>query len=596
MKYKLGNLLMEYSEKVFTQLIKLYKSQNHNLDEDNIRYYINRFDQLKSAIQQRFAQGDEAIKLAIPKELQEKNRFLDILQWKRFRDLEHIIDLFPAAKSVQKAAQEKAVNDISTDADEMYNKDGIEIYKGDTQHRCVKYGENEKYSWCISRAGETRSMYNNYRFQEGGSRMFYFVFDRNRSSRKTGNGFEDEWHAFVVHVFEKGSYAVTTAPNNGDKTAATWDDLGKVIPSNIWSKIKGLKSIFEFIPPSQEETELRALKGNRLTKEQFLQLSHRVKVMYVQNNAQELSTEIFKVCDGELKNLAINYGRRCSYEELKSNTGLLKRYPDYMATREPEKPIPYEFIPYLKEDLQREYYDKWEKECLTFDEIEKYFSKNILHEYITKQIELLGFLPEEAEKYMDETQRRLFDVYSIPYKDVIYFENYSNSQNNIAPKRFAQLNSLSVQTFNSLEPKQQKEFIALIKKVGANIKNVDKFNPPGEGGIFTGIPVSFILSGKLFMIMPQTKESDETFDLVDETGKVIVKNIKKAVFMKGGKAIPENQNLSKQTGSSTYYLTERDFDTLNINDKAYTQSQLLGSLKESEDMSFKFKRLAGILK
>ncbi|HEX5186614.1 MAG TPA: hypothetical protein VFV86_06960, partial [Nitrososphaeraceae archaeon] len=404
-------LINEYSEKVYKTLIDRFKKQNRNLEDDTIRYYVGRFHQLLPSIQQRFKNGDETIKGAIPKELLIPNKqnkitqYTDILQWKRFTDLEKIVDIFPASKSFQKQALEK--NMAETDADEVYKQDNIEIYKGDSMHSCIKYGNNEYYSWCISRAGETRSMYYSYRFREGNSRMFYFVFDRNRSSHKSRiKEFDDKWHAFVIHVYEKGTYAITTADNPGETDFTRWEEMGRMIPADIWNKIKGMKSLFKYIPPSQEETELQALKNKSLSKEQFNQLSYKTKILYVQNNATTLPSEIFKVLDLDLKNMAINNDRRCSYDELKSNLGLLKRYPDYRFSRHEDEPIPYPFIPYLKEDMQRQYYDKFEADYLTFDEIEKYFSKNIIHEYIDKQISNYDFLPEEAIKYMNEEQKK----------------------------------------------------------------------------------------------------------------------------------------------------------------------------------------------
>ena len=140
----MSKIILEYSEKVYNTLIDRYKQQNRNLEDDTIRYYVTRFHQLLPSIQQRFKNNDETIIKAIPKELLIPNKqgkitqYTDVLQWRKFTDLEKIVDIFPASKSFQKAALEK--NMAETDADEVYNKDGIEIYKGDSMHRCIKYG------------------------------------------------------------------------------------------------------------------------------------------------------------------------------------------------------------------------------------------------------------------------------------------------------------------------------------------------------------------------------------------------------------------------------------------------------------------------
>ena len=79
--------------------------------------------------------------------------------------------------------------------------------------------------------------------------------------------------------------------------------------------------------------------------------------------------------------------------------------------------MPYNFISYLKPELQEKYYDKFEEDYLTFDIIEKFFNEDVLKKYISKQIDDLSYLPEKAKKYMDNEQKQLFDLYSTVFKD-----------------------------------------------------------------------------------------------------------------------------------------------------------------------------------
>lgn len=582
---KLKGLLLEYSEKVYKELISRFKSQNFNLDEENIKYYIDRFAQLLGAIRKRFSENDPEILKIIPKELHEKNKYADILQWKNFSDLEKIVDLFPAPKSIRKKQQ--AQNLAETDADEIFHKDGIEIYKGDSMHRCIKYGENEKYSWCISRSGETRSMYYNYRFKEGGSRMFYFVFDRNRPSNKISSSFKDKWHAFVIHVFEKGSYSVTSANNDGDVSANNWEDIGKVIPSDIWNKIKGLKSLFKYIPPSQEETELQALKGKRLTLDQFMGLSYNTKIRYIQNNAKDLPSDIFKSLDVELKNMVINFDRRCSFDELKSNLGLLKRYPDFRFTRHPDEPLPYKFIPYLKDTLQRLYYDKFKTENLTFDEVEKYFSKEILKEFIDEQIENFGFLPKEATKYFDSSQKKIFDIYSVAYEDVLFINDEIPDDITISPSRVAMVSELSYETFKDLNQEKRKKFIELLKIVGSNIKDIKKYNPSSDaGGFFTSIPTCFEYNSVLYFIMPTKKQSfndnifnNDEYCIADENGNLITSKFYNDIkLLSKGEPLKENNLIRRVTGKEHFWISQSEYDSLSLNGKIVNLNKILKEL------------------
>ncbi len=607
MKYNLSHLLLEYSEKVYKTLIDRFKLQNKNLDEEQIAYYITRFAQLLPSMQQRFKAKDEAIMLLIPKYLQEKNKFTDILQWRLFTEIEKIVDSYPASKKQQKVAIKQQVNDAETDADEIFNDGTVEVYKGDTMSRCIKYGINEKYSWCISRAGDTRSMYYNYRFQGTSSRSFYFVFDRSRPSNKQGSSFVDNFHAFVIHTFEKGTYAVTSADNGGDQTAESWEGLARYIPAPLWARIKGLKNIIAYVPPSNSEVELQALKNKTLTKEQFLQLSHQTKVQYIQNNAKDLDTHIFKSLDVELKNMAINFDRKCSFDEIKMNTSLLKRYPDLRFKHFNDEAIPYPFIPYLKEELQRLYYEKFEAEFLTFDEIEKYFHHNILLEYIDKQVNKLGFLPssismlystDAAEKHMTPDQKALFDVYRIASMDIEYFQHNSNEETDrSAPARIAQIPDLSKKTFETLPKETRTKFINFFKKLGStnSEKKSSQYNE-----FLIGIPVSFLINDKLYFIMPEHKGSN-TKNIISEDGQVIMDNIENIKFLKNRKPLLEHPEIQKVLGTSTVYLTERDFDTFQITDtnnksKDIPLSMFQQQLNESEYTVNKLKRAAGIIK
>lgn len=606
MPISLIHLLMEYSEKVYKTLIDRYKKQNFNLDEEIIRGYINRFAQLSTAIRQRFEQKDPTIVNVIPKELQEKNKYLDIMQWKKFTELEKVVDIFPASRGQQKAAISQ--NMAETDADEIYNKDNLEIYRGDSENRCIKYGQNQKYSWCISRAG-SQNMYNSYRFQQGTSRMFYFVFDKTRPSSKNtrSGGFTDPYHAIVIHTFENGRYAVTNAENNGDKTANKWEEIGNIVPSDLWNKLKPLKNLFKYNVPSQEETDLAALKGKRLSLEQFVALSYNVKLQYIQANAKDgLTTEQFKTLDFDLKNAAINYGRRCSFDELKSNLGLLKRYPDYRFTRHEDEPLPYEFIPYLKEELQRLYYDKFEEQYLTFDEIEKYFSKNILNEYIAKQIEIFGFLPEEAVKHMKDDQKALYSIYNIPYMDVQYYGN-PTEQDTIAPDRLAMVPELSYKTFNSLDSSRRNEFINLIKKIGGNSKNISYYNKEDSGGFFTGVPTMFEYNNNFYFIMPMDKapsqnskstvDNSDKYLIVDENGQSLTKTpLQNIKLYKGDKMISDNPIVGRQTGGNTYWVQQREFDNIKADGKTIKMDVLKEAINESAQIKHKLQYLAGIVK
>lgn len=590
MPISLKGILLEYSEKIYKELTTRYKKQNVNLDEEIIHAYITRFAQLAQSIRKRFDEKDPSIVRLIPKEIQEKNKYLDILQWHKFTDLEKIVDIFPVSKSVRKKALD--INMAETDADKIYNKDGIEVYRGDSENRCIKYSKNQRYSWCISRAG-TQNMYNSYRFSQGTSRMFYFVFDRSLNSNGKTGSFEDPYHVIVIHVFERGTYAVSTANNSGDRAADTWDELGKLLPSKLWARLKPLKALFKFIPPSQEELELAAIKGKKMSLEQFRDLSHNTKVQYIQATAKDgLTSDQFKTLDFELKNLAINYGRQCSFNELKSNVGLLKRYPDVFMRFYPEKPLPYEFIPYLKEELQRDYYKRFEEDYLTFNEIEKYFSHNILNEYIAKQITNYDFLPEKAVSYMDNEQKKAYAIYNVPYKDVSY-QNDINDDRTIAPQQIAMIPPLSHQTYSKLEPEEKEAFVKFLRQIGSSHANVAKHNKtPDHGGFFTGVPLTLEIGGRFYFVMSIKPDKADTFCICDETGKIVInQTLDNPKVYKDSKDLPESPHLYTQVGSKTFWIPQNEFTKI----KGTKGEINRDSIKESVETTHKLKYLAGII-
>jgi len=618
MKYSLKELLLtEYSEKVYKTLIERFKKQNRNLDEENVRYYIKRFEQLQPKIREMFEKraGDEAFEKIfklIPKQIQEKNKYLDILQWERFVDLEKIVDIFPSSRGQQKKAAKDVVNAATTDADEIYNSNGIEIYKGDSQHSCVRYGSKdgkaENYSWCISRAGDTRSMYGSYRFKEGSSRMFYFIFDRKRSSNAGGrNDFEDPLHAIVLHVFENGKYKITNADNNpGEEPspAVSFEQMLSYIdkeyasysPQNITSALKSLGSAgLKYVNPTAEEVELQALKGKILTPEQFQQLSYKTKTAYVQNNATTVNTQIFKLLDNDLKNLAINNDRKCSFDELKDSPGLLKRYPVYRYTRYPNLALPPIFIPYLPAELKQKYYDDFKDEFLTYEIIEKYLGDKILKEYIAEQLDNLAFLPQSAKKYMTTDQLSYFEIYSLGWSDSKYDAGKLPEEETDAPSQYIDISPISVKTYTELKPEQKEEFKKLISKFGKNKNDYQKYN-----WITFGFPTILLIGGEYIFITRKEMSNEKNGAIIDSSGRILVDNVLmyELELFKGGKNVTDNDTgLCLTTNSNTsLYVPEQYVDEIKIGPSEKVSIQDLKKAMSGSSLKEHFQRYAGIKK
>jgi hypothetical protein len=548
------------------------KKKNPNVDENAVRYYVERFKAQLKNIQKAVEDKNEEIVNLIPKELLKGDKYLIIGNWD-LHSLETLIDTaFPRQQA--KGGERTELNAADIEGDLIYNKDKLEIYQGDSEHKCIRYGKNEYYSWCISR--KHGSMYTNYRLGHGGEGklMFYFIFDRSKTDERSAGRFADPYHAVVIHALKDGKYMRTLADNNGDAPSGgcSWSKLGDYFEGkkgqDLWNKIKDLKNLFKYKDPSKDELKQNEYKNKSLTLAQFASLTAEDKMHWLRANATNnkiVTPEIVKTLDEKQKNDLINHGKTFSFDEIKSNVGLLKRYPDYRFTRHPDEPLPYRFIPYLKEDLQRKYYEKFEQDYLTFSEIEKYFSKNILKEYINKQINNVDFLPQEAIPYLDEKQRKFFEIYSITFKNVTVTGNTNIDEDTVAPSRAAELSPLSYDDLMGLPKEKRNLFLELVRKFGS--KPIE-----AHESFFTGLRTIFLINGKLIFFLTKeniegTPDFEAEFLLFDENGKIFsTDNLWTIEVYKGGKQIDQN-GIGSLSGHSTAYLTESDFDYIILNKK-----------------------------
>lgn len=506
--------LNEYSEKIIKMLKDRYKKQSTNLDDAMIEYYISRFDQIKASLKQKVKAGDQDKISKVPKDLLNGDRYLDILQWKKWHDLEIIVDSFPAPPSTQKAALKTAENDAETDANEIYNQNGLEIYKGDSQHSCIKYGHGKgnAYSWCISRPG-TSSYYPNYRFMGEKSRMFYFIFDRTRSSARKGgdsSSFIDKFHAIVIHVFENGSWAITDADNPGEDVVSSFEKLASHMPADLWAKIKPLKELFTYVPPTQDEKELAALSGKKLTLEQFAELRYSTKLAYI-NGKNVLTPEQIGILDVDLKNQYINMGNPMPFATLKDNLPLVKRYITVQFRRQ-NKPVATDYLEYMTEEDKEDYYKKYaEEEWVTYEHIEKYFPQ-YLGNNIDTFLEHKYYMPDSWYKHMNPRQKMAYDVYgpvfvnsdvqSWPMKETDLISYF------LLPK------PMTAEQFRNIDPRLRPNFIEFIK----TIKKSGQLSENGYFSIFAAFPKENVIKGdKLYVAF--TEGSSKIW--LDEIGKTI---------------------------------------------------------------------------
>lgn len=404
----------EKDSKIKKDAIKKFMDKE-KIDKGIATHYVIRFmnarRQLKYAIDNGTEDGNfssKEVKEFIPNRLLATKQELDPRAWE-FNKLEIMLDaLYPYRAKVE---DDDSSNTATVDADIIYKKDGLEIYKGDAQHKCVSYNPTvdgrKQYGWCIAQPGN--SNYDYYRFQSGGTnRMFYFVFNRNKDNN-------DNFHAFVIHVGENNQkYWVTNARNSGDVSFYPWSDLQNKVDEETWNLLKDKENLFKYVPPSKAEISAAALRGKKLTPNDFRQLDYDTKEQYIQSNAGSLSKDLLEILDKDLKNLAINYGQKFPYKDLKSTASLAKRYAifRFRHTNYSDEPIPLPYIKYLDDKAKQKYLETFD-DNLNFDYVNKYFGDKTLQAYIEEKTNKLDYVQKEYIKYIkDNTIKNFYILYS----------------------------------------------------------------------------------------------------------------------------------------------------------------------------------------
>lgn len=389
------------------------------------RSYVTRFMNKRNDLKVGFKSGIEELGLSaddikeyIPDRLYRNENFLDPGNYK-FEELEQLLDtIFPSYAKV-----DDSPNTADTNADKIYEKNGIEIYKADSKNKCIEYNptnpetSRKMYSWCVAQPGN--SMYDNYRFREDAP-TFYIVFDRSRSSEKETRDFKDPFHAFVIQAYKDGeTYVVTDADNRGDKKADSWEEIPNKtdMPSELWGKLKELEEYFKPIPLSSTERARKLASGKNLSANEFKELAQDEKIMYTLGKAQQnaLTDEILEILpkykikyEGRsttLANVAIDGGQTFSYKQLEDNEALAKRYAvfRFRHTDYSKKPIPLPFVKFLDLEAQQKFADTFEDHH-TFELLERFFNEEIVKKYVDKQSKALDYLPPKALPYINDSK------------------------------------------------------------------------------------------------------------------------------------------------------------------------------------------------
>lgn len=540
---KLIRSLPENPEKIKKAAIDRFVKK-YEIDKPTAQSYVARFMTKKDAL--KFAAKDgledmglkkEDVLKLIPKRLQQGEAFLNPNNWD-WQSFEQMMDaLFPS----QKTAGEQDENLAATDADKIYDKNGIEIYKGDDVHKCISYNpvidKRKKYGWCVTQVGNTN--YDYYRFGET-SPTFYFIFDRDKTSEPEYSPFKDKWHAFVIQVNKDGeSYVITSANNDSDTRVSSWDKISEIVPADTWNKIKNLKDYFKPIGLSSVERGRKFASGKNLSIEEFKELSQDEKILYIQGKASknQISKEILDILpkykislEGRsttLANIAIDSGQKFPYSVLKDNEPLAKRYAifRFRHTNYGKEPIPLPYIKFLDDEAKKKYLKQFE-DNLNFEYVKKYFGDETLKSYVDEKVKKLDYIPSEYVKYVSNPDsRKIASVYSKLFKDWYSDSDFNASEEELSavsnmPEQQLTPIFMSLPLWKSYSSQEQKEIVDIIKQINGDQEYI---------ALLYSTPYLLEGNGKEYLLMSKNTATQEEpyyeeWVLTDTNGNV-VKNI-----------------------------------------------------------------------
>jgi len=191
------------------------------------------------------------------------------------------------------------VNKSEDSAEAIVDDDEVTIFKGDDEHKCVKYGKG--YSFCISRTAHG-NMYSSYRLEDHST--FYFIFFKKIPK-------SDPKHIMVLDR-NKNGWAWTFEDNNTKPIEGGFDEVVKNFPI-----LKKYKKYFENSPLSEvEKNTYEEIKkwGNIANHnvEDFRRYDYELKTQIVKSGIT-LKNDIFDLLDSKLRNEYISTGPNLTY-------------------------------------------------------------------------------------------------------------------------------------------------------------------------------------------------------------------------------------------------------------------------------------------
>ena len=277
-------LMLEFSEGAIRNIVK--KFQN-DATEQEIRRELQDFEKYKGGLQKK-----------------------DPIQYKSWIEFTEAIH---AAKGKAEFKNKKIPNEsqITSTDDIIADDENVTIYKGDSQDKCVMYGNG--YTFCISRP-TGGNMFSNYRLGEEAT--FYFIYFKKKA--KTEND-----HIMVLDHNNNG-YKWTFADNDTQEVDGGWDEIIRKYPElNPYEKLLINKELDD-----DERNLINKIEKfvNRPIFYFFNKFSYKEKAQALKS-VINLPDDIWKTLDSALRNEFLSIGSNLTeYQANDLKTNEIERY------------------------------------------------------------------------------------------------------------------------------------------------------------------------------------------------------------------------------------------------------------------------------
>jgi len=272
--------LNEYAQKIVDQLVKQYMDQAEeygydDVDEDDIRKYITRFDKIKYSLKDK---DKELFK-------QEGSDYVALIE------LPKLMQLVTTAPDIDlEKTKEKEIPKDERPMEVYASPDRkIIVYKGDKEKNCVRFKTEQAPSipWCI-----TNTAYSNYRYNEDkGYPVFYLAKNENLPSSDDTSVVAIQVKSPKLRTPDK-RYRWTNRRNHPHESSdMSWEDLVSNIP---WlTEVPNVKEVLKYVPLSSEEEEAHGAGKKGMTYQDWSELPFNKKQRYLIARSSEYRSNLF---------------------------------------------------------------------------------------------------------------------------------------------------------------------------------------------------------------------------------------------------------------------------------------------------------------